>query len=501
MKLSTSIIQNEELKVLLENRIKRDLILLRWHMRKFDITDFFNNLICLIRSIDELINLSLELDENILSDLENIIIDLRNKSSLNKLSNVISKIDKIYGKEPAKRIYTLIVMLNRYSIENKSIIFSSLSSFNTIWAILQSTRKYFIVILKLLPRLCKGKIKFNFDETINILLPIFEDYLVPATTQYYNLLMYHSLDDFKITSNGFVDIPNYDLSLMEKYYLEPEQGSIMDVIEFRNSNLINYQPNSKENKIIYYQELFNDLELIKSCYNKYTKKGFSFFDPYEILLNFCANYLIEDYHLIIKEEKINELIKQISIKSIFEPLLESNTKYFIMLDSVSPFFKIGEDYYSNIMLLKRFIYCNTIERLSKEKSFQINSGFIFEDKLKDILNTHGFIVQNNTKRIQRKEFDLVTVKNNKIYNFQCKNNLFLIHKSNFSSIEKISKTNKYLVKYYRKSLLKEKSRENLLINKLGIQQIEHFVVSRFPVVCRDSNIISFVDLNKKLKLI
>src|SRR3546814_1413257 len=53
--------------------------------------------------------------------------------------------------------------------------------------------------------------------------------------------------------------------------------------------------------------------------------------------------------------------------------------------------------------------------------FQIHAGFIFEDKVAADLASYGFAVTDIT-RINRQEFDVVTVLGDVIHNFQCKNN-------------------------------------------------------------------------------
>src|SRR3546814_9302283 len=53
--------------------------------------------------------------------------------------------------------------------------------------------------------------------------------------------------------------------------------------------------------------------------------------------------------------------------------------------------------------------------------FQIHAGFIFEDKVAADLASYGFAVTDIT-RINRQEFDVVTVLGDVIHNLQCKNN-------------------------------------------------------------------------------
>ena len=55
------------------------------------------------------------------------------------------------------------------------------------------------------------------------------------------------------------------------------------------------------------------------------------------------------------------------------------------------------------------------------KRYQIRAGFIFEHAVADALERQGFAVQDIT-RINRHEFDVVTIRDGTIWNVQCKNN-------------------------------------------------------------------------------
>ena len=147
-----------------------------------------------------------------------------------------------------------------------------------------------------------------------------------------------------------------------------------------------------------------------------------------------------------------------------------------------------------MVLLTRFATRTLSQSLLKNKTFQIHSGFIFEDKVSEILENKGFVPTDIT-RINHKEFDLITIKNNKIYNFQCKNNYIDISRVNFD-YKKIGRFNMRLCKYYESALIKEKDRESLIKEKTKINDIQHFVISRYPVITRNERIINFADLSE-----
>ena len=153
----------------------------------------------------------------------------------------------------------------------------------------------------------------------------------------------------------------------------------------------------------------------------------------------------------------------------------------------------------NVNLLSRFLYVFKNIHLGSRRRFQIHCGFIFEDVVKKDLDALGFKV-TDIKRINRKEFDVVTTHSDVIYNFQCKNNWIDLAKVD-SDRKLFVRYNRKLVNYYQKALVKEQSREELLKSNLGLAEIEHYVISRFPVVCGNPNIVNYNEIGRLKKLI
>jgi len=111
----------------------------------------------------------------------------------------------------------------------------------------------------------------------------------------------------------------------------------------------------------------------------------------------------------------------------------------------------------------------------------------------------GFNV-TEIKRINRKEFDVITTHGGTIYNFQCKNNWIDLGKI---EAEKTlyRRYNRALTAYYRRALEKERARERLLKDEPGFERVKHYVISRFPVICDDPRIISYNQLDRLRALV
>jgi hypothetical protein len=93
-------------------------------------------------------------------------------------------------------------------------------------------------------------------------------------------------------------------------------------------------------------------------------------------------------------------------------------------------------------------------------------------------------------RINRKEFDVVAVRGQVIYNIQCKNNLVDLSRLE-SDTTQFARYNRQLDRYYARALAKEDSREETLKDELGLNKVQSVVISRFPVATSNPRILPF----------
>lgn len=204
-------------------------------------------------------------------------------------------------------------------------------------------------------------------------------------------------------------------------------------------------------------------------------------------------FIINDYDFILNKSDF-EVIKE---KYCLMPLLPASIDYFTLLNGVYPFQSSGTHYYASVPLLYRYAYQYLYKSLLRLKKFQIRSGFIFEEMVSGVLGKYGFDVKK-IKRIQQKEFDVITVKDECVYNFQCKNNIIDVMSVGVD-YKIIGRLNRFLCRYYEKSLIKEEDRSDLILSELNLQNIKHFVVSRYPVITRNFRIINYRELEGFIK--
>lgn len=358
-------------------------------------------------------------------------------------------------------------------------------------AYLQSRRAYYVTTLNLIPKIAKGEKVIPYIDTLNFLQYTMDSCLVNITTAYYNLLLNHCLPDFEMDSDGVVARRNFNYNHLEGFFMEPERLSLIDQMELRPDIVVPKKilPKS-DNKLFSFSEVANAMSLFEGAFDKYQIQNNIKFKELNSLFCDIAVYLKDDFHIIIEEADFTRISK----KHISLTLHFNSEDYFGTLNNYSPFQKIDKTYYSTVVLLTRFVYRTLSQSLLENRTFQIHSGFVFEDKVSKILEEKGFLPTGIT-RINHKEFDLITIKDNKVFNFQCKNNFIDISRLDYD-FKKIGRFNKRLCRYYENALIKEEKRETLIKSKTGINDIEHFVISRYPVITRNERIINLTDLEK-----
>jgi hypothetical protein len=143
--------------------------------------------------------------------------------------------------------------------------------------------------------------------------------------------------------------------------------------------------------------------------------------------------------------------------------------------------------YSHVVEPISLLLASAIARTQETHSN--TAGFIFEEAVANEVERQGFVLQEIT-RINRHEFDVVTVRDGVIWNVQCKNNFIDLERVE-SDARRFARYNATLVRSYERALTKDLNREHLLKLRLSLDAVQHMVVSRFPVISDNPRIIPF----------
>jgi hypothetical protein len=356
----------------------------------------------------------------------------------------------------------------------------------------QSRRRHLVSLLYTMPFACTGDKALAAFDALLVLLPIVEHSCITVTSLHQDLLLADILPDFTLRADGVGMAASHGFQPLEAHFLEPERASMVVLHQLRGDQIV--PPNEEAldpKKIFSAAELRNSVKLIAAAYDAFGLND----DPFRAICQLAiafSRHCVDDYFIAIDKQKFQSfLIVQTAIPAgELEGLLVNRSRdYAASTNAYQPFIDVGDRLVSNVNLLSRFLYDFKNIHLGSRKRFQIHSGFIFEDMVRRDLDGLGFAV-TDIKRINRKEFDVVAIRDGTAYNFQCKNNWVDLTKIE-TDRPLFVRYNASLVSYYRAALRKEEGREQLILGKLGLLKIAHFVVSRFPVITNDPRIVPY----------
>ena len=348
-----------------------------------------------------------------------------------------------------------------------------------------------------MPFACKGSETLPPLDTLNVLLPQVELSCVSITGLHINLAQLEVIDDFSLEVDEVGATVSHEFDTLDDYFLEPERASIVAMKDLRGDQLVLPQMETLDTKKVFSaEELRNSTRLIGAAYSAFELQDPEFSTISQLMVAFSRK-VRDDFFVEVDKQKFQAIL---CAQSVFDPeelnrlLVNVPSDYATNTNAYEPFIDRGDMVVSNVNLLSRFLYAFKNVHLGSRRRFQIHAGFIFEDMVKRDLSAMGFNV-TDIKRINRKEFDVVTTHGGVIYNFQCKNNWI-----DLARIEAdpalFARYNRYLTSYYCRALRKEHAREYVLKAKLGLERIEHYLISRFPVICADARIVNYNQIRR-----
>ncbi len=368
----------------------------------------------------------------------------------------------------------------------------------------QSRRRHLVTLFYSAAVMCSGREKIDSHDVLTVFLPAIEQSCSAIIGFHYKRAMFDILDDFHLIVDDHGALASYDYQPLDKGFMEPERASIMALVTERSSQ-IDFPESTHmtgNGRVFSAKELRSNAKVLQSAYQQFGLDDAQFSELVE-LINTFSRHCRDGYFIEIDKVRFNRILqkqKQISQQELKRILVNHPSQdYAKNSNSYEPFVESGGRFISNVNLLNRFLYDFKNRHLGRQRRFQIHAGFIFEDMIKRDLEEIGFDVKD-IKRIGRKEFDVVTTFDGVIYNFQCKNNYIDLAKVE-TDRKLFVRYNNSRVHYYRGALRKEHEREELLKEKLGLDHVEHYVISRFPVICKDANIINYNQINKLKQIV
>lgn len=446
------------------------------------------------RSIEDLINVELvaqskpeletELDRNI-GHNHNALLKTLDEHFAPGVSNRVIEL--------LAHTATLRALLTSYQTDSDGK-FSNLNTYVDLANFLKSRRHHLNTLMYAIANLARGEIKLSLDDLYYLAFDTIErSFVAGLTSLHQKLTMLAVFPDFRCQTDGhgLLDTDPRSETLLDDQYLDAERMAITAI-----DSVPTAEGTFDRRKITSVPELRHQLLMIEASYAPYDLAGQGFADLRRFAEEVMA-YTKDDYYLRIPDDAFNAILIRYwhapwQRKAVYSPVDDQP-----LHGSYAAFSQHGNVFYSDLMMLLRFAYRVLDHLLERNRSYQSKSGFIFEDTLKSQLPALGFEVLE-IKRIERKEFDVVAKRAGVLYNFQCKNAL-LDRSLMETNLRQFVRNNRRIEGYFKRALVKEEAREELLRKATGTQTIKHFVISQFPVFTDDERIIPMRKLAQALR--
>lgn len=448
-----------------------------------------------IRAIEEFINIPLfQLDDE---DFEQRLVNLRlDNIDENQLKDVLEGLREIFSEGIVRRFITLVfqssAIRSAFLVHGFLEAAAGLETVGHAIGYFQSRRGHLVTLLYTLPKACRGTKSISQMDSLNVFLPQIEhsgQTLHGLHTKRVLALVYPDIE-LTIEKEGF--FANHSYETLDRFFSEPERVSI---VEMTNGERVRDLLEPVDPSLVFSAaEVRNNIILLQDYYREFALDGTRFGAMAEFARD-CLSLCKNDYFVSLSPAQFDNFANRAGLlKGERKRLVHREGNYSQNLNTKAAFVHVGTEFVSTVTLLSRFLNYWKNNCLNRIKRYQIRSGFIFEETVKEDLRKQGFHV-TDIKRIEGKEFDVVAVLGDVIYNLQCKNN--------FVDFGKLQENPKLFVRYNRRlcrsyelALEKEKGREELLKKKLEISTVKHFVLSRFPVVTANEKVFAYLSIDE-----
>jgi hypothetical protein len=449
-----------------------------------------------LRAVEEFINLPGEIDDDGLrDDLLNYRLFPPDPPSLRR---ILQALGNAFDGDVAERFCMTVCQIAAIGVGFKvaGVALDELTDIEGAINYFQSRRRQMLAILYALPKECRGMERIGRMDTLNVLLPVVEHSSIALTNSYRHIFLLRALDDYSIDIGPTSYTGNYFFQTLDAAFLEPERASITEIPPQNfDLELISRRPKIDPRKVFSVAELCGELMALEAGYAEFDLASATSFATLARFIVECARYCRDDYYIELSAGQLTELMRLCNLPADLQrALVDRSADYRDHINSFAPFVAVGGTRLSTITWLSRFSYRWTSVCLDKIKRYQVRTGFIYENQVKEALAKQGFNI-SEVKRIDRQEFDVLATKENVIYNVQCKNNLVDLTQMELSP-KVAARYNRKLEKYYAGALRKEECREHLLKGKFGISAVKHVVLSKFPIATRNPKILAFREIGQ-----
>lgn len=352
-----------------------------------------------------------------------------------------------------------------------------------------------IIYLTFIRLYAKGEKKAPFMELLCHFQYQIDFNMCSITSALHSMIGNHCIEGYHAIVKSDRLEYSFPYSQLDEFFLEPQMMNELDILNYE-TQIVGFNNTSVPRLLYSYKELENAVSTVEEVFSKYDVKECVELLEAKKMVAELKDHFKEDYSIRMTEDQFNDFCSRYPHLK-----LGSNaTEYFDALNERPAFFGYGGYYYSTVLLLIRFIENAIYGLLRRKTRFRIKAGFVFEKKVENLLEKYGF-TSTKVKRISRQEFDVICMKDGCAYNFQCKNNYLDISNISVQNLHDIIRKNKKLLNYYQRALKKENFRTKLVQNHFGVENVENYVVARFPIVINHERVMPYNKLEGWLRVL
>lgn len=360
---------------------------------------------------------------------------------------------------------------------------------------LHTRRRRMVSLLYVLPKACQGSTVAKTSYDLVAFMTLIELAAGPLVDLTQFRMLNQVFPHFALRSDEISYQASRTAELLDPGALDAERVSVTDMVAHGVTGAFPERTSLDPRRLLSKAEVAYQVALIEAAYAEFDLDQTSFRPVSELILPLLRG---PESHVVTAPAE--PFLAAVDVLASRWPgvsrsaFVHDGADYSEALNGHQPFIRIEDQLVTNVTLLTRFLnnWKNVV--LARKKRFQIRSGFLFERKVSEILAAGGFDIAQ-VRRIERREFDVVTTRSGVIHNFQCKNT-FIDGRLIEGQPARYARFNNAVARSHRRALAKERGREHLLKAELGLTKVRHYVVTRFPVLCDDADIIPFALLDR-----
>lgn len=381
-------ITGDELVEFIGRGVDGDINDLKDQLSSYDTANLFEIWFYYVRLVEEFINIRFELGEQI-----GLISECFHIDNGNEMTIISSFVGDVFGNQVSSHfneIVNLFAGFRSREVFEDRVVEVPIVTLGDLREYLQKSRLHIMTILNLIPIYAQGHKPFCMDD-IKAKMKEWVEKIMNITAGCQAMLEAKCLPDFygELTKEGIKFSHCY--THLEDMFLEPLRLTPVDIEKYKSEGL-EERKRKKKYSICSKEEFDNTLYNDTIYYQKYGLLNNEKYKSLVAFMNDMKAYFKDDYEIEVPQKDFDQLCRKYENIELNREMVD----FYDIQNSRYGFVKNKGIYYSTYFMLVRF-YFNYIEKiLRRNKTFQIDSGFVFEAKVAEMVAKYGFEVQKES---------------------------------------------------------------------------------------------------------